>query len=350
MKIKMKHDLFLKESSNLSASNVLLVDDGVILEVDYKSIKYLKEKNIDYERLDFSLNKILKFRIGFVLGLILFCFILFINNERITKIEFNKEYPINDDIKYYLEERMKHIGPLSFLDINLQDCNLELRGKYIGYEWISVNKVGNKILVNISDVEEKLIDNDIQKGNIISNKTGIIKEYIIYSGSHNLEYNQYVKQGDVLVLGNGLEARALILGDTYEERTIKIKKQITDDRYTGKIDFYEELSIFQNVFSFHKNNEYKRSVKEEKSIFSLGFIKYNHIQEKEKCDIITIYDYNDACSYAESIIYDDFNQNKKYDKEYIKQIGLLYHSEDEEYFYFTYLINKYENFGEFIKE
>lgn len=352
MTIKIKYDDFLKHGSNFSSKNILICDDGISFDTNKEGLIYLKKNNIKYKKLKgLDLKIIFKFKTGYIIGLCLFLCALILNNARINEIRFNGDYAINDEIKYYIEDNLKHLGPLSFLNCKLNDLNFEIRQKYNGYEWISIEKKGNALSVVITEVDQELINKkNKQAGNIIANKTGIVKYYTIFNGSHSLYYNQYVKPGDVLVLGNGDEARGLILGDVIEEKKIKVKKQIAEDTYSGKIDNYEIFTIFGFDFTFNKEEEFTRSLKNEDKKFDWGFISYKNIQSLEKCDIMTIYDYDDAFSYAKSLIVDEFNKQKQYEKEELLQIELYKKSEDQDYYYFEFLVKKLVNLGQFIKE
>ena len=352
MQIKISHDDFLKYGSNITAKNVLICDDGISLETNKEGLKYLALNNVLVKRLDkTSFHFIFKHKIGFILGFFLFLSALIINNERINKIEFNGDFPINQAIYFYLEDNLKHLGPLSFLKADLKEINYSLRQRYSGYEWISVEKNGNSLYVEITRVGEGLITQATsEKGNLISKATGIVKEFRIYEGKHELYANKYVKAGDILVLGLGKEARGLILGEVYDYKEIKIKKQIAEDMFTGDFDNYERFTIFGCNFLFHKDKAFMRFDENEKKIFDLGIIKYYDIQELEKCDIMTIYNYDEAYQYAKSIIIQEFNQNKEYQEEKIMAMELYQKSEDEDYFYFTFLVQKQINLGMFIKE
>lgn len=352
MQIKISHDDFLKYGSNIIAKNVLICDDGISLETNNDGIKYLTANNVLVKRLDkATFHFLFKHKMGFILGFFLFLAALIINNERINKIEFNGDFPINQAISFYLEDNLKHLGPFSFLKADLQELNYNLRQRYSGYEWISVEKKGNSLYVEITRVGEGLVmPKDSEKGNLISKATGIIKEFRIYHGKHELYANKYVKAGDILVLGEGKEARGLILGEVYDYKEIKIKKQIAEDIFSGSFDNYERFTIFGFDFFFHKDKDFNRFTENEKKIFDLGIIKYYDIQQLEKCDIMTIYNYDEAFSYAKSIIIQEFNQNKEYQEEKIMAMELYQKREDDDYFYFTFLVQKQINLGMFIKE
>lgn len=352
MQIKISHDDFLKYGSNISAKNVLICEDGISLETNNEGLKYLNLNNVLVKRLDkASFHFLFKHKMGFILGFFLFLTALIINNERINKIEFNGNFPINQAISFYLEDNLKHLGPFSFLKADLKEINYKLRQRYSGYEWISVEKKGNSLCVEITRVGEGLItQKDSEKGNLISKATGIIKEFRIYEGKHELHANKFVKTGDILVLGEGKEARGLILGEVFDYKEIKIKKQIAEDLFSGNFDNYEQFTIFGFDFIFHKDKDFKRFDNNEKKIFDLGIIKYYDIQELEKCDIMTIYSYDEAFLYAQSIIIQEFNQNREYQEEKIMAMELYHKSEDDDYFYFTFLVQKLINLGMFVKE
>lgn len=349
MRIKLSHNDFFKISSYIVMKNCLLCDDGVLIDVTLAGIKYLKKNGIKYQYQNLFFKELF-FNSFFIIGFGLFIISMIINNDRISNISFNGNFIINDDIYYYLEDNLKHLGPFSFLDCSLEEINEYLRGKYIGYEWISVTKKGNELVVNINEVpynntsEEKII------GNIVSNKYGTIKDYKVYSGTVNIKRGQYVCPGDVLVLGNNNMARAIIYAVTFEEITIDVKKKIADDSLTGKVDNYEVIEFFNQRLSFHQDEKFERSIINKKCIIDLGIIKYYDIQEIEKCDIITIYDKSQALDYAKTLISSEFELKKCYEEESILALELVSITENEESYSFKFYVKKYENIGAFNKE
>ncbi len=175
-------------------------------------------------------------------------------------------------------------------------------------------------------------------------------EYSVFQGSTTLENNMYVKKGDILILGNDKEARGLILAGVITEETIKVKKQIVEDNYTGKLDYCEKISFFSMDKFFHKNNEFNRFDTVEKTYFDFKILSYKKNIYYEKCDIITIYNEDEALEYARSIIQSEFLKEKKYDCEKVVNAYLLNQQTTEDYYEFTFLIKKYQNIGEFLKE
>ncbi len=348
---------FYENSINLNAKKIIVVDNYCY----FKSNDILDENY----KLIYDFNKIFKniflYKIGFILGFLLFLSFFFINKYLVNDIVFNDEFLINQEIKNVINKNLKTILNNKFINTNLNDLSKNLRMEYPTYEYINLNKKGATIYVTINkldDLNEKNINDDI--GSLYAIKDGIIKYYTIYNGKPLIERNDYVKKGDLLVSSNLLyginndhnkkvQARGLVIAETYEKCEFNILKKEIKFEYTGNIKNCKTITIFNKEF-FKKEIKYNNY---DKFIYSkkiLGFIKIKKIVYKEKNDIINIYNKNEIIEKIKNSIYYDFLKKRVSEKEKIVEIFNVSIIENNDSFYISLIVKKEENIAYFVKE
>lgn len=351
--ISMKKNLFFKYSNNIVSSCVQLKDGQVFFKTDDVTLKYLDNNKITYKLIDSNIKK-MKRRLFNNLTLILSVFIalgiLYINSFRVSNISFNGSYLINDKIEDTIKSKYKHYMFWDFISCDLKELSSNIRQTYTDYEWISITKEGSTIYVTINDNDKT--SSNINCGNIVSKCDAIITSYEIYCGKCNIELNQYVKKGDVLISGNYentlVEPRGVIYGTIYEEKTISILKEEDDVVETGNSKEYNLISLFNFNFAINKKSSYQSYKTEKKLKFNLfNFFEIYEIKQIEIKDIVNKHNYKDAYNLAYNEIIDNFNLNKHFDKEKIINMQLLRHDEDDLSYTFKFLIKKDESIGIF---
>lgn len=353
--IVMKKTTFFKYSNDIVAKSVRIVDGHVYFKTDSITKKFLDDNKINYKIEDSLKNKVSKrlcANLSLILGAFIFILVVYINTFRISKISFNGNYLINNEIETIITSKYKHFLFWNFIDEDLEEMSKDLRMKYSEYEWISTYKDGTTIYVIINDNNE--VSNSQNYGDVVATKDAIIKSYKVYNGKSMVKENQYVKKGDVLISGNTndvlTEARGVVLGTTFSERTITIDKEDTISKESGSSYKYTLFSLFKNNFSIGKKNKYESYSTSKRLVFNLfDVFKIYKIEEKEICDIIKTYTFEDALDVAKENIYLDFSLSKHLDEEEIQKVELLKHDETDTSYSFRFLIKKVESIGEFQK-
>ena len=351
--IKMKKNLFFKYSDKIVASSVMVQDGYVFFKTDGITKKYLDENKINYS---LSENGISKFKkkicqnLILILSVIIFGLVLYINTKRVSKISFNGEYAINEQIEEKIKKEYSHFLFWNFISSDFEELSKSLRASFSDYEWISAYKDGSTIYVVINNNEKA--SKIEQYGNIVAKKDAIIKSYLVYNGQAMIKENQYVKKGDVLISGQinnqFAEARGVILGTTFEEVELSVAKSNIELKETGNSYQYSLFSFFKSNFSIGKKNKYESYNTKKTLKFNLfDFFKIYKIEEHELCDIIEEYSFDTARDYAIAKITDDFNLNRHFEAEGLERIELLNHTEDNEKYTFKFLLKKVESIGEF---
>ena len=353
-KISVDYDDYFANSSSFKASHIEVIGDSIMFYTDKATKTLLENKNIRY-MLHYSKRKkifeLMKNKSGIFIGLLCVCFLVVMNSFRVSKISFNGTYPINDEIEAYINSQNQQILFFSFHKNNYQDLSKELRSVFNEYEWISINKKGSTVYVEIEPTTTKeIIEEDKTLGDIVAKKSGVVVEYAVFGGSGLVSSNLYVKEGDILISGTTQKAKGYVLATVYEQITIDVLKIDDVTEYTGEALNYNQIKIFNKIFNISKKENYESSDLTSKVIFNIPYIlSVNKIEEYEKNDIIYTYDKKSAISYAASIIEDEFTKSKILNDEKILRIEDLVVIEDSNSFKITFLVKKIESIGEFRK-
>lgn len=325
----------------------------MFFKTDDVTLKYLDNNKIAYKLIDSNMNKMkrkLFNNLTLILSLFIALCILYINSFRVSNINFNGSYLINDKIEDTIKSKYTHFLFWDFISCDFESLSSNIRQTYTDYEWISINKEGSIIYVTINDNDKTT--SIINTGNIVAKCDAIISSYEVYSGSSQIELNQYVKKGDILISSSVentlVEARGIVYGTVYEEKTISILKEEDDLVETGNSNKYSLINLFNFNFSLNKKSSYNSYKTEKKLKFNLfNFFKIYEIKQIEIKDVVNKYTYNDAYDMAYSEILNEFNLNKHFDKEKIVKLQLLRHDEDDISYNFKFLIKKEESIGVF---
>ena len=243
-----------------------------------------------------------------------------------------------------------------YLNDDLNNINKDLKKHFYYYEWINVNKRGNVLQVYIDKQDEKsyLDTTSNVKGDIIAARDGIIRYYFIKKGVNIIKDNQSVKKGEVLVSGNLLiknekvkyiHPLGLVLAEVVDYEIAKVKKVNNEYVRTGKIEI-KDIYQFMN-YNRKIKIDFTMYEEENELLFDYKIIKKTKNIYYEVKEIINYYDKESAKKYAYSKLEKEFNDVKIHDKEKIVEIILLSEYEDNEYYYFKYLVKKIINISEF---
>lgn len=348
-KIKMNKDDYFKISNKIISSNLIINDNDVIFEIEGGSYNILKRTNYEYKIIESLSSKLLRFltNYGLLIYGILFLFsILYMNNYRIEKIEFNRQTPINDDIEYKIKSSYKKLLFFNFCNINFNKFSIDIQKKYFEYPYINVYKKNNNIFVYIADMDEINMNiEEIKEGNIIAKKDGIVDLFYVYNGKNKVSKNKYVKKGDILIEGN-TKSRGLILATTYDKLNICISKKINTYEVTKEYQNYYNVSLFNLNFNIGKKQDYVYLNSCENLLFNLfDFFSLKKIEETKKNAIIKEYDSTSALEEAKKNIELDFSNHQNNSLEKIVSMVNIKTVEDNDNYYFTFIVKKYESIG-----
>lgn len=346
--------------SNKSVNNLNVKDNNITFETNEKSLQLLLKDITELSYFNKRKAKVLCFIKKYLISIIsVIMLLLFLINEQfvIKKVEFVIENTYNQEVVDFIyNEKLDKKIIYYYLNDELTNINKELKLKFYYYEWINVNKKGNVLQVVIDKQDEKsyLDETSNIKGDIISNKDCVIRYYFIKKGVNLIKDNQSVKKGDIIISGNLLIRNdkidyihpvGIVLGEVVEKEIVKVRKVNTSYIRTGNI----EIKKIVKLFNLYKNKQCKFEMFEEEVylLFDYKFIKKEKNIFYEIKEVINYYNNEDALKYAYSIIEKNFNEKKVHDKEKILDYYLLETKEDNEYYYFNFLIKKIINISEF---
>ncbi len=226
--------------------------DGIFylhaLAKDYKKIAELSKKTqvkikvVERIGIMFLARKYKK-RIGILIGIGIFTFALIFMQNFIWSIEVigNKNIPTDGILSKIGElgiKKGKFIPSLDFKEIQ-QKAIIEFED----IAWISINNVGTKISVEISEsIKAPEINNDKLPQNIKAKKSGTIVRMNVLEGEDVVKVGETVFEGDLVVSGMFQD----IMGNTL----IKHSKAevIARTNYTSKfvIKFVNEEKVYNN--------------------------------------------------------------------------------------------------------
>ncbi len=350
-KIKMSKEDYFKISSKIVATNLEIVGEEVLFEIESGSYNILKRTNYEFKVIESIQSKVKRFfsRYGLLLsGILFFLSILYMNLYRVSRIEFNRSTPINNEIEVQIKSSYKKLLCFNFCSMDYKKYSKDLQKKYFEYPYINVNCKNNVIHVYIANVDDpSYLNRSELVGDIVSKKDGIVDLFYTYHGKALVAKNKYVRTGDVLIEGNEVVS-GLVLGTCYDRVVLSIPKTKREEVISTEHSNYYDLKVFGHTFSLSKKTDFDLFSKEEHLVFNLfDFLSLKKIAETKKNAIIKTYNEKEALIEAEKIIQEDFQTHKTNELEKILGITNTKIETDEEAYHFTFIVKKYESMGEF---
>ncbi len=309
------------------------------------------DKTINFEVQKLNKGQIIefikKYLITFI-GLLLFISVLFIINKNITEIRFSNNDYYDQEVYEYVFQKLDGTR-FKFISQNqINKINKEIRSVFYKYQWISIRKEGTIIYIDIAKTDDdKLIDESKVPGGLYSEYDAIIKGYVIKKGTSLIKKDMSVSKGDELISGiitlynNNVEfihPHGYVIGEVTEYITIKVEKVHEDLIRTGNVITKNKIILF-NKSKEEEFDQFENYETEKKSKFKLGnFLEIIELKIYELKEVHTEYSLEDAYDYAKSEIINEFNENKEYDNEMIKQIELINGYLKNDIYYVTYLV------------
>ncbi len=339
-------------------NNLEINENNINFNTDSKSLQLLLKDVNNIQYYNIKKKKIFSFVKKYFISIIalLILFLLLINNMIIVKkMKFVNENTYDQDVVEYINEKCVNILFFKYLKYNLNALNEEIKNEFYYYEWINIEKKGNclNIIIDKQDEKSYLNTESSIKGDIIANTQGVVRYYFVKKGVCLIKDNQSINNGDVLVTGNlqyynnkidYIHPVAIVLAEVVNREKIKIKKQETKFVRTGKI----KLEYFYSINNTKKYKDYFSTYECVDEIIwqfnNIKKIKRIYYEVEEALNYYTSYN---AYLYALSLIDKTFNEQKIHQKERIVNVNLIHNSEDEKYYYYTFLIKKIVNVSEF---
>lgn len=174
-------------------------------------------------------------RPGIIVGLFLFCFLLFFSSRHVWRVEIEGNDTIPD---YVIEENLRAIGfgvGTSYPNTDFVALGEEYRTTFPHLSYVSVYMQGTvaKVKVRETDKADDLIEGEKPPSFLVADRDAIIHSMSISHGTPVVSLGQVVKKGDILVssLVQGAHVDTLIaaegevVGELSEELMVEIPLQ-----------------------------------------------------------------------------------------------------------------------------
>jgi len=264
----------LCRNHNILIWNLCKVEGGYEFNISVKGYRQIKDiarktatrpKIIKRIGLPFKEHRMKK-HYGFLLGVVLFCAIIYVLSLFIWDMTLEGNYSYTEDVIFnYLKEINVRPGVLK----SKLDCKIieeSIRKKYTDIGWVSAEITGTKLKLKIVETNMPLpfVQSTIPC-HIVASHDGIISSIVTRNGTPLVKKGDEVKKGDILVSGvieiigddqTVINKEAVVSdADIILETNYNYKKELPavykKKNFTNrKIDVYV-LSLNQKQFSFY---------------------------------------------------------------------------------------------------
>ncbi|WP_010632218.1 sporulation protein YqfD [Sporolactobacillus vineae] len=187
--------------------------------------------------------KKLRRRSGIVAGLFLFLAVMIFMSNMVWSVQVNGADPkLEDQIRKLLKNEHVYPGATDFFISDPGAIESRLSAKLNTVTWIGVSREGTTYKI---DVVQKKYPKPAKKTgprNLIAAKPAMINRLFVETGQPVVESNQYVRRGQLLVLGQiGTEekprfvsSKGYVIGETWYQSETKIPLRNKMTLFTGK--------------------------------------------------------------------------------------------------------------------
>lgn len=206
-----------------------------------------------------------KKNLNFVLGVISFFTMLFFLSSRIWGIEVaGQNYYTKENIISYLDTENIYGGMCS----GRADCKKiekNIRKKYDKIGWVSVNRSGSRLVVNVREMSKDDIEKRGKPANLVASDDGKVVSIVTSAGVAKVKTGKKVKAGRVLISGvvpivgdndeiirkSRVKAEGIVVLESREMFYGMQKKRQKRKVYTGRTKEIYKISAFGKEFFIH---------------------------------------------------------------------------------------------------
>ncbi|BCB04869.1 sporulation protein YqfD [Bacillus sp. KH172YL63] len=254
---------------------------------------------------------------GFVIGGLAFFVLVFLLSNMVWGIQVKGASPQTEhSIRKELEEMGVSTGKMQFSLPDVETIQRELSYRMDNITWVGVELRGTTFHFQV--VEKNAPEPSESTGiqHIVAKKKAIITEMFVEEGDPQVNVNDYVSKGQLLVSGligneddpQGVPAKAKILGETWYKSTVELPLKSRFAVFSGneKRKHYVGIGSFNVPIWGFGNPDYKDSVMEENQK-NLRFLKWelpvHYIDRsiKEKEDVERAYSKDEAILAAKKL-------------------------------------------------
>lgn len=330
------------------------IDDYIVCYGNKKAYKVfsLDENIIIKNQFQYLFSNIILKRMLMIITFLIISLIFFSSSYFIREIKFKDNYLYDQRVYNFVYNKLNKKLWFYTLDIDITDLNNNLRATFPNYSYIGLTKDNSTLiidleLINIKKENDKVLETPCD---IVSKNDAVIVGIDCKKGRVLVNLNQYVKKGEVLVTGMlndkiFVESDAVICGKYVEYKKIVVKKEQETFGLTGKLSKKINFKVGNNyLLKFEeKYKDQQLVITKVVSLFKIFEIVNVNYYEESKINIS--YNYEDALTYAISLIYYDLELYRVSPLEKIIKINLLTSIEKEEEFVFNFTVKQVKNIG-----
>ncbi len=297
--------LSIKSENLYQIENILLNKKIYFKDLNYiNGIIYFKIKSKDYERLSLILKDIkiekhygtsgithfIKKHFILILSFIFVYILLVILSNVIFDIEIvTQNNELKRIISLYLKdeniEKYKFVKDNATLD-KVKKKILEENKDTL--EWIEIERVGTKYIVNLTErIVTKELDDSTPK-NIVASKDAMIMYIVTKKGTRIKEMNEIVKKGEVIISGlikkdeeivEKVKAQGEVYGEVWYKVTTTVPFKHSSYEKTGKKITHIYLDIFGKKLTLMGKYDTKNSMNETKVLIDKPYLFFKVMKE-----------------------------------------------------------------------
>jgi similar to stage IV sporulation protein len=260
---------------------------------------------------------------GFLIGAVSFLFLILLLSNMVWGISIKGASP---QTQYEIEKQLTEMGikrgKFQFSIPDVESIQRELSNRMNNITWVGVELKGTTYHFQVVEKNEPEAEEKVGARNLIAKKKAVIKEVFVEEGMPQVEVNDYVQQGQLLVSGligkedqeekEAVAAKGVIFGEVWYTTNVELPLETDFEVFSGneEIKHYISLGKFRLPIWGWGKIEYKNSV-EEISEKKLKFLKWElpvtYIEKtvKEKEDVTRKYSKKEAIVTAKELARDN---------------------------------------------
>lgn len=353
----------------LNIINLEKKDELISFDCSKKILQQIKKLNVPILSENIvkrQFNRKSRFKKISIMGLLVLLVLFLINQFFIREIVFAKNAYYDEKIYQTVKEYTTKVGPYYKLNTNINLLSKNLRTKFYYYGYVGVYKKGSKLLIDVrhNDILDTPEKPEVIYGEILAKYNARIDLVKMSSGVVLRFSGETVKKGEILVTSNlkyqenlyqkesFVPLVGVVLGTTFRYLEISIKKNEKVLLFTGQEKSSFQLKIgnkiigkINNPFSVNDGNDYSILSNDFLSFFSKFKLIETTVYERRSMNVSHSFDEAKTIAYLK--IYQAFENDKIDDSEKILNINLLDTRETSDEFIFNFMLNAYENIGEY---
>lgn len=207
-----------------------------------------------------------KRRKGFLLGILLFCSILYVLSLFIWNISILGGHSYTEETMIKFLKKNEVFMGIQKKKVDCQEIEELIRGTYRDIGWVSAEIKGTRLIIKITETNMPApAVTATQPCHIVATKDAIITKIVTRTGTPLVEVGSVVKKGDILVSGvvdiigdndllvakRAVVADADIIGKTYYDYEDTFSLKYKQKQYTGKMKSGYSVSLFLKKFNLY---------------------------------------------------------------------------------------------------